>query len=124
MFPPSAFKRAQASAHERSDLLAPLLKAGTNQGLGDRPENDGNGLAHQVEQAGLDVRLGMEAGGGDPMAWSYVISGLQKNRYGTKGLASGLGNIAAGGFLLQHEHHSLGQRSGQHGVEPGGGNGI
>jgi len=35
-----------------------------------------------------------------------------------------LGDVALGGFLLEHEDHAFGERAGENGVEPGGGDGV
>src|SRR5215217_5257040 len=66
----------------------------------------------------------MKTGGGDFVAGGDVVGGLQEDGDGAELLGAGLGGVTLGGFLLEHQHEVRGERAGEHGVHPRGGDGV
>lgn len=63
----------------RANLLPPLLKQGSNEVPICGWKDDGPGFSHEVQQAGINLRTGMEAGGGHRMSGSHIEGGLKEN---------------------------------------------
>lgn len=112
------------AAEEAGDLFAALLEDGADERLRFRGKNERGVPADEMEEIGIDVGTREEAGRLDFVARGDGVGGLEENGDGAEGFGAGLSDVALRGLLLEHEDHAFGERPGEDGVEPGGGDGV
>jgi hypothetical protein len=106
------------AAQERTDLLAALLEERADRGAHLLWERDRRGSAHEVEEERFNVGPRVETRRRHGVARRSIKRKAQKDRDRPEVLRAVVREKSVGRLTLDHEHHPLGQRAGEDGVEP------